>query len=850
MSNTKVSKKYFFVYAGLIVFLLANLSCSVKENPRITLLQTTVTDPITLTITVDSIPGKYIDRIEIRDPFTDRLLESSERNISQADSLFIDLTPGAYSILAIDDTGIRYLFNNFKHTEFSSLCTICSEHRRSNNYCFGVGSDSLIIVNQIEPSGEFNYELNQLHFSTVTSNTWDFLFLPATPLGYNDSLTLFFDMDEAPYDIMLIDQDYYQYIFEIDESTVNTLLNVNDAFLDNGKFQRNIYIINMLSDTIAAISSGWGINYIEEKPIAPYDTSFVFASYGIHSLQLEDCARREYIIPSIKCTESMSDIYVKVEPTYSINRDYTVPTASLHIDNGTTFVNIINLTDSAVQSLTIRNRNNNSYVSYPPFSTVNSFSQNSTMPVYLQIADYEIWCLFSDQATTLLKTFSVTGEADTTIVQLFPSEITQLPERYSVGGGTSRIDIINGLLASSITNIYLEPSSSSFWRNDVSGAISLLRGDTLSIFCEADRYDLLIVDTEGDMYTFWNTELQSDSIYECILSYEQSNSFLAHSQIDSTALLIITNDTPYELWYGYIREHGSFGWDFNNTDIFPDDEIVTCGQTFRYPIDAGCYDLLIDTDDDRGYQIYYSQDSIYIASSDIVSVTLTAANRTTLSYEPEEITPGNFTVGDGTASIEIVNGVSDNLFFVFLSPSNSPNWGGNRLGDEYFLQTGEKLTIFTEPGTYDLIIPDHLYDNYLFMDVVVADSERITVLPKTSVSVQGRYFEDPYYFFDSMSLPGGTPSITYQNDLNSMVYQVNIRDHDQPEWGKNLLLSYTLNIGSRIVLPVSNGCYDLRAETRSHTTGDIVNVYELDSIVVSDSIEFVWEINEESLALP
>ncbi len=848
MSNTKVSKKYFFVFIGLIVVLFANLSCNTKENPRVTLLETMLSDPITLTITVDSIPGKYINYIDIRDPFTNELLECYEDKIYQADSFSFELIPGAYTIVAIDDIGTRYLFNNFKYSEFSNHLSICPEYLRSNNYSFGAGSDSLIIVNQIEPSGEFNYDIIQLLFSTTSSNTWDHQFLPSTPLGYNDTLTIFFDMDEAPYDIMLIDQGYNKYIFDTSNISIESILHVTDDIWDNGEFQRNIYFINMLSDTIVTITEGFGNNLIQEQPIAPNDTSFVFAPYGTFSLQLEDSDHNEYIIPNIKNTELMSEIVIEVESYYDVNSDYSVPVASLHIDNGTSLVNIVNFTNSDVQSFTIRNMNNDSFVSFPTFSTLSSFSHNNTMPVFLKNGDYEIWCLFDNQSSTLLKTFTVNEDADTTIVALFPSEIAQLPKRYDIGDGTARIDVINELLASSITNIYLESSSNSFCRNDVSGAISLQRGDTLSIFCESDKYDLLIVDSEGEIYTFWNTEIHSDSIYECNLIYEHSNSFIAHNPIDSGALLI-TNDTPYELWYGYIREHGSFGWEY--TDIFPDDAVITYGQTFQYPIEPGCYDLLVHAYDDCGNTVFYLQDSVNIVSTNLVNLTLTAANKTTLGYAPVEVDTGVFTVGDGIASLEIINQLNNDLYHIYLSPSNSPNWGDDRLGDEYFLQTGDKLTIFTEPDTYDIKVEDNELNEYYYWDVIVTDSVVIEALPKTSLLVSGEFYDDDYNgYFNSLQYSGVLPFIVYYNDLNTMIYHAYIRDHDQPEWGKDLLSYFIFNPDSRIILPVSEGCYDLRVESRNSITWDIVNVYELDSIIVSDSTEFVWNINEEHLVLP
>jgi len=823
-----------------------NLSCKSEESPRVTLFQTIVSEPITLTIIVDSIPGKYVELIEIRDPFTNKLLECSESIIFQADSFCVELFPGAYNIVATDNIGTRYLFRNFKHSYFSNFCTICSDYIRYNNYSFGFGVDSLVIVNQIEQTGVFNYEITQLLFSTTSSNTWDHQFLPSNPVGYNDTLTFFFDMDEAPYDFMLFDQDYNQYLFNTYDKTIN-ILHVNDDMLNNNEMQRNIYFINMVRDTIVSITEGFGSNLIQEIPIAPYDTSSLFAAYGAYSLQLEDCVHDEYIIPNIKCTELMGDIYIDIESSYGIDNDCYVSAKSLFIDSGSSFVNIVNLTNATIQSLTIRNTNNDSFVPLLVFSELNSLSHNNTMPVYLKNSDYELWCFFSDQSSTLLKTFTVGEDVDTTVVELFPSEITPLPARYSVGSGTSRIDIINGLLASSIMHVYLEPSSNSFWDNDISGAIFLQGGDTLSIFCESDKYDLLIVDSEGDTYAFWNTKLHSDSIYECHLSYEQSMHFIASGQINSTSLFI-TNDTPYELWFGYVREHGSFGWEL--TDIFPDDELITYRQTYQYPLEPGCYDLLVSSYNEFNDEIYYSQDSICITSSDSVNVTLTAANKTIIGYAPVEVDTGVYTVCEGSASIEIINQLNSDVYSIYLSPSNSPNWGDDRLGDELLLQSGEKLTIFAEPDTYDIKVKDSEYNEYFYWDVIVTDSVVIEVLPKTSLLVSGEFYDDYDSHFDSLQYPGVLPYIVFYNDLSTEIYHVYIRYHNQPEWGKNLLSYFIFNPDSRIILPVSEGCYDLRAEVRNSVTWDIVNVYELDSVTVSDSIEFVWNINEEHLVLP
>lgn len=75
----------------------------------------------------------------------------------------------------------------------------------------------------------------------------------------------------------------------------------------------------------------------------------------------------------------------------------------------------------------------------------------------------------------------------------------------------TRITIVNDLGSYDIHYIYISVTDEEDWGlNSLSGNDILESGDSIAIGVEPGRYDLQIVDEDGDTYTRWDQEVPAD----------------------------------------------------------------------------------------------------------------------------------------------------------------------------------------------------------------------------------------------------------------------------------------------------------------------------------------------------
>jgi hypothetical protein len=59
--------------------------------------------------------------------------------------------------------------------------------------------------------------------------------------------------------------------------------------------------------------------------------------------------------------------------------------------------------------------------------------------------------------------------------------------------------------------------------------------------------------------------------------------------------------------------------------------------------------------------------------------------------------------GEGTVTLTIFNESSETICFVYISPSDSDEWGEDALGDGNLIEPGDTYTFDVVVGTYDLM---------------------------------------------------------------------------------------------------------------------------------------------------
>ncbi|MDR2702406.1 MAG: hypothetical protein LBB72_08245 [Spirochaetaceae bacterium] len=80
-------------------------------------------------------------------------------------------------------------------------------------------------------------------------------------------------------------------------------------------------------------------------------------------------------------------------------------------------------------------------------------------------------------------------------------------------------------------------------------------------------------------------------------------------------------------------------------------------------------------------------------------------------------------------SIRIVNNTGFSIYYIFVSPSESDDWGDELLGDDY-LEDGDYITVrlsqpLSRTNVYDFRVEDEDEDLYFKWEVTVTNNARI-----------------------------------------------------------------------------------------------------------------------------
>lgn len=94
-----------------------------------------------------------------------------------------------------------------------------------------------------------------------------------------------------------------------------------------------------------------------------------------------------------------------------------------------------------------------------------------------------------------------------------------------------------------------------------------------------------------------------------------------------------------------------------------------------------------------------------------------------LEYDVSVGTEGqDVSTGTGSAPVRITNGLGNwDIWYAYVSESSESDWGDDRLGSS-ILSPGCVLTVWVDPGTYDILLEDEDGDTYTRYGVTVGAS--------------------------------------------------------------------------------------------------------------------------------
>ncbi|MCD6589431.1 MAG: hypothetical protein J7K88_12855 [Candidatus Fermentibacteraceae bacterium] len=93
------------------------------------------------------------------------------------------------------------------------------------------------------------------------------------------------------------------------------------------------------------------------------------------------------------------------------------------------------------------------------------------------------------------------------------SDLTDSPTYISTGSGSCEFALRNDLEHLSIWNVYCSPGNSDSWGEDWLQASILGSGSEMGIWLESGVYDIRVVDSDDNVYTLWQIELDEDGVF-------------------------------------------------------------------------------------------------------------------------------------------------------------------------------------------------------------------------------------------------------------------------------------------------------------------------------------------------
>ena len=165
--------------------------------------------------------------------------------------------------------------------------------------------------------------------------------------------------------------------------------------------------------------------------------------------------------------------------------------------------------------------------------------------------------------------------------------------------------------------LYVSPASNESWGSDRLGTDILASGSSVTIrnvpAISNNRYDIRLVDSDGDSYTKWNVSISDNS--SIVFTFDDYDTEAAETY-DGPPITIV-NNTGYTVWYVYISSTESDVWGRDRLaaqQTLPSGESVILNLPFPLNV-VNHYDIrLVDLDGDS----YIKMNELVNANSRIV----------------------------------------------------------------------------------------------------------------------------------------------------------------------------------------------------------------------------------------
>ncbi len=265
----------------------------------------------------------------------------------------------------------------------------------------------------------------------------------------------------------------------------------------------------------------------------------------------------------------------------------------------------------------------------------------------------------------------------------------------------------------------------------------------------------------------------------------------------STATLILVNNSGVDLWYVFISPSTESTWGSN----WLGNDIIPAGGTYTFSnIQPGMYDLL-------------AADSNQNPIANQMGVSLTGQYTWTVTAQ----SGGGGAIGGGDATLTIINNSGVTIFYAYISPSDSPDWGDDVLGAYTIADGGNYVISGIVPGTYDLKVEDSNHN-------VIETAMGVNISGNIEWTVTGQ---------GGGASGGGQPgtvTLTIVNNSGREIVQLYLVRQNSANWGPDQLGGQTIPNGSEFrITDIPPGYYDFRAVDANGQNIAIVEAINLNS---------------------
>lgn len=172
----------------------------------------------------------------------------------------------------------------------------------------------------------------------------------------------------------------------------------------------------------------------------------------------------------------------------------------------------------------------------------------------------------------------------------------------------------------------------------------------------------------------------------------------------------ITNGTGnYDIYYVYISPSSSSSWG----DDWLGSDVMNPGDSWEFNVGNGTYDFKLVDEDGDSYILYnvpvHGDYTWYVTLDDLGEYDYNSSG-------------GHASTGGGNCAVTIYNDLGSwDIYYIYISPSSSSDWGDDWLGSSEILSPGESKTFYVSRGQYDMRCTDEDGDTYTLMNINVGN---------------------------------------------------------------------------------------------------------------------------------